>query len=116
MSPYLHCPTCQRAYNVASQPMCPNCGIQPGAPLDPVLGIVAAAEQLTRAIARASPEEIATAEATLNIRSSARRLELEPAVPGKNRTLLGALVVLLTRLVERPRVSILVRARSYLAR
>lgn len=62
---YLHCPTCRRAYNVAQLPACPVCGIMPGTPADPVDDVVAMAEQLARAIARASPDQVAAARQRL---------------------------------------------------
>jgi len=67
---YLHCPTCSCAYNVAREPACPRCGIRAGTPADPRDDVVAAVEQLARAIARATPAEIAAAEATLDARLS----------------------------------------------
>jgi hypothetical protein len=67
---YLHCPTCRNAYNVSQQPACPRCGLRPGAPADPTDDVVAAADQLARAIARATPAEIAAAEAVLDARAS----------------------------------------------
>jgi hypothetical protein len=65
---YLHCPACQRAYNVAREPACPSCGIRPGG--SPTDDVVRAAEQLARAIGRAAPAELAAAEATLETRSA----------------------------------------------
>jgi hypothetical protein len=53
---YLHCPTCQRAYNLAANPVCPYCPI-PASQVDPSEDIVVAAEQLARAMARATPTE-----------------------------------------------------------
>ena len=67
---YLHCPTCRCAYNVALRAACPSCGVQPGAPADPTEDVVAAAEQLARAVARATAAELAAAEARLDARSS----------------------------------------------
>lgn len=63
---YLHCPTCSCAYNVSDQPACPRCGIRAGAPEDPTDDVVAAVEQLARAMARATPSQIAAAEAMLD--------------------------------------------------
>lgn len=65
---YLHCPTCSCAYNVAREPACPRCGVRPGTPADPSDDVIAAVEQLARAIARATPGELAVAEATLDAR------------------------------------------------
>ena len=53
---YLHCPTCKRAYNVTVDPLCPHCPV-PASEVDPTEDIVAAAEQLARAMARANPSE-----------------------------------------------------------
>lgn len=53
---YLHCPTCQRAYNVATQSACPFCPVA-ATLVDPTSDIVNAAEQLARAVARANPAE-----------------------------------------------------------
>ena len=53
---YLHCPTCKCAYNVALSTLCPNCPV-PMSEVDPTEDIVAAAEQLARAMARATPSE-----------------------------------------------------------
>jgi hypothetical protein len=53
---YLHCPTCKCAYNIAVSALCPNCPV-PATEVDPTEDIVAAAEQLARAMARATPSE-----------------------------------------------------------
>lgn len=74
---YLHCPSCRCAYNVATQPACPSCGVRAGTPADPTDDVVAAAEQLARAIARATPDQLAAAEVTLHTRSA--RLALPAA-------------------------------------
>jgi hypothetical protein len=57
---YLHCPTCKRAYNLAIQPICPYCPVA-ATVVDPADDIVAAADQLARALARATPAERAAA-------------------------------------------------------
>ncbi|MGE5185291.1 MAG: hypothetical protein ACM31C_24650 [Acidobacteriota bacterium] len=62
---YLHCPTCQRAYNVATQPACPYCPVA-ATVVDPSADIVTAAEQLARAIARATAAERAGALARMD--------------------------------------------------
>lgn len=127
---YLHCPSCRRAYNVATQPACPSCGVQPGAPVDPTDDVIAAAEQLARALARATPTQVAIAEAELTLRASQLALPApgtagraaapgmlnavraalvppapppEPVVSGPSRTamLTGAVLALLTRLPRR---------------
>jgi len=68
---YLHCPTCKRAYNLAASPACPSCGAAAGTPEDPTDDIVSAAEQLARALARASDEQRDAAAARLDRRRDA---------------------------------------------
>ncbi|MBA3398264.1 MAG: hypothetical protein H0T89_36900 [Deltaproteobacteria bacterium] len=75
---YLHCPTCACAYNVAREPACPRCGIRAGTPADPTDDVITAVEQLARAMARATPSQIASAEATL----AARDAQLALPAPG----------------------------------
>ena len=53
---YLHCPTCKRAYNIAQSALCPSCPV-PATEVDPTEDIITAAEQLARAMARATPSE-----------------------------------------------------------
>ena len=53
---YLHCPTCKCAYNIAQSVLCPNCPV-PMSEVDPAEDIVAAAERLAHAMARATPSE-----------------------------------------------------------
>ena len=53
---YLHCPTCNRAYNVMTSAQCPSCPVAAQL-VDPAEDIVAAAEALARAMARATPDE-----------------------------------------------------------
>jgi hypothetical protein len=53
---YLHCPTCKCAYNIALSALCPNCPV-PMTEVDPAADIVAAAERLAYAMARATPSE-----------------------------------------------------------
>jgi len=67
---FVHCPDCQRAYNLVGSPACPHCGLRAGAPADPTEDILVAAEQLARAIARATPAQLAAAELTLITRST----------------------------------------------
>ncbi len=126
---YLHCPTCRCAYNVATQPACPSCGVRAGTPADPTDAVVAAAEQLARAIARATPDQLAAAELQLDTRSArlalpaandatpapsilrAVRAALTPASPSvvpagsrAHQALLTTVVIaLLTRLAPPPR-------------
>jgi len=71
---YLHCPTCRCAYNVATQPACPRCGVRAGTPADPAQDVVTAAEQLARAMARATPAQLAAAEVSLDARAAQRAL------------------------------------------
>jgi len=61
---YLHCPSCHHAYNVATQSTCPFCPVA-ATVVDPTSDIVTAAEQLARAIARASEAERASAMARM---------------------------------------------------
>src|SRR5450755_2635327 len=53
---YLHCPTCSHAFNLAVTSQCPMCPV-PATLVDPAEDIVAAAEALARAMARATPAE-----------------------------------------------------------
>ena len=53
---YLHCLACSRAYNLAAQPSCPYCPVV-ATPVNATEDIVAAAETLVRALARATPAE-----------------------------------------------------------
>jgi hypothetical protein len=62
---YLHCPACSRAYNIAAQPSCPYCPVV-ATPVDATEDIVAAAETLVRAMARATPAERGAAAARMD--------------------------------------------------
>ena len=62
---YLHCPSCNRAYNLAIQPICPHCPV-PATVVNAADDIVAAADQLARALARATPAERAAAAARMD--------------------------------------------------
>ncbi|HEU0036668.1 MAG TPA: hypothetical protein VFQ53_38910 [Kofleriaceae bacterium] len=126
---YLHCPTCHRAYNLATQPSCPSCGVRPGTPADPSADIVAAAEQLARAIGRATPAQLAAAQAVLDaqprmfalgapgtaispptlLRPVSAPPEPEPE-PERQALLATVLLALLGRLVPAPRAASLRRA------
>jgi hypothetical protein len=53
---YLHCPQCSHAFNLAVTSQCPMCPV-PAELVDPANDIVAAAEALARAMARATPAE-----------------------------------------------------------
>lgn len=81
---FVHCPDCQRAYNLVGSPACPHCGVRAGAPADPTEDILQAADQLARAIARATPEQLARADLRLRIRTarlalpSPERVEFTP--------------------------------------
>jgi hypothetical protein len=81
---YLHCPSCKRAYNIAVQATCPACPV-PASLVDPAEDIVAATEQLARAMARATPDERDDAMARMD------RLAL-PAPGAKPVTFHGAMV------------------------
>jgi len=59
-----------RAYNLVGSPACPHCGVRAGAPEDPTDDIIVAADQLARAVARASPAQLAAAEIKLLTRST----------------------------------------------
>jgi hypothetical protein len=74
---FVHCPDCKRAYNLVGSPACPHCGVRAGAPADPTEDIIVAADQLARAVARATPAQLATAELKLLTRST--QLALPPA-------------------------------------
>ena len=79
---YLHCPTCACAYNVTREPACPRCGVRAGAPADPTDDIVSAVEQLARAMARATPIDIITAQTILDARTSQLALPAPGAPAG----------------------------------
>lgn len=87
---YLHCPTCRCAYNVATQPACPTCGIRAGAPVDPTDAVVAAAEQLANAVARATPVQLAQAQAELAMRDAHRALPAPGAIASTSTSFLRA--------------------------
>ncbi len=102
---YLHCPTCQCAYNVAKQAACPTCGVSAGAPSDPTDAVVAAAEQLARAVARATPIELARAQAELAMRDASRALPAPAALPTTAPSILRAIrAALAPTLAESPHV------------
>jgi hypothetical protein len=61
---YLHCPSCKRAYNLAVQATCPYCPVA-ATVVDPAEDIVAAAEALARAMARATVAERTAAAARM---------------------------------------------------
>ncbi len=67
---FVHCPDCQRAYNLVGSPACPHCGVRAGAPADPTEDILVAADQLARAVARATPAQLVAAELKLMTRST----------------------------------------------
>ena len=79
---YLHCPTCQCAYNVAREVACPRCGVRPGTPADPTEDVVAATDALLRAIARATPDQLVAAESTLERRPRLALPAVSAAVSG----------------------------------
>ncbi len=124
---YLHCPTCHRAYNLATQAACPYCPVA-ATLVDPTTDIVTAAEQLARAMARATPAERASALERMDrlalpapgaVALGSIRAVLEPppppAPPPPPKPLLAQLALaVLTRLEQRPRLrraSELIRAR-----
>jgi len=81
---YLHCPTCKCAFNIAIHATCPNCPVV-ATVVDPAEDIVAATEQLARAMARATPDERTDAMGRMD------RLAL-PAPGAKPVTFHGAMV------------------------
>ena len=87
---YLHCPTCQCAYNVAKQAACPSCGVRAGAPTDPTEDVIAAAEQLARAVARATPVQLAAAQAELAMRDAVKALPAPSRLPAAATSILRA--------------------------
>ncbi len=64
---YLHCPTCSHAFNLAVTAECPQCASKPieAELVDPANDIVAAADALARAVARATPAERSLAAARI---------------------------------------------------
>lgn len=87
---YLHCPTCQRAYNLATQPTCPRChaaearpaaAAPPPAPADPADAIVAALDQLARAMQNASADDMGRVYAELEQRAVFALPEPAPRAP-----------------------------------
>ena len=65
------CQSCdERFYDLEKTPvLCPHCGVRAGAPADPTEDIIVAADQLARAVARATPAQLAAAEVTLLTRT-----------------------------------------------
>jgi hypothetical protein len=124
---YLHCPTCRRAYNVAQLSACPHCGIRPGAPADPVDDLVGSASQLARAIARATPAQLAEARMRLACHALPGSRDLPPvltplgsALPqparGHQALLATVVIALLARIPGRERFGIRRAARALWAR
>jgi hypothetical protein len=119
---YLHCPTCKRAYNVATSTQCPNCPV-PATLVDPAEDIVAAAELLARAMARATPDERDDAMGRMDrlalpapgakpvtfhgamIRSIREALEptMAPPPPKPQRLVTAIALSLIDRVVDHPR-------------
>lgn len=113
---YLHCPTCRCAYNLATQPTCPSCGIRPGTKAGPVEAIVEAAEQLANAIGRANPIQLAKARAELAARGLVKAVRaalpsqapvhvpkaIEPVVPRSQQALLTTVVIAMLTRLPRP--------------
>jgi hypothetical protein len=81
MATYLHCPRCQRAYNLAAASACPRCAARPGEPTDAVAAIIDAAEALAAAIGRATTAQLAAASAQLAGRRSAAATLLARSTP-----------------------------------
>ena len=113
---YLHCPTCRCAYNLATMPTCPSCGVRPGAPTGPVEAIVEAAEQLAAAIGRANPIQLAKARAELAARGLVKAVRaalpsqlpvpvpraIEPVIPRSQQALLTTVVIAMLTRLPRP--------------
>lgn len=93
---YLHCPTCKRAYNFAVSAQCPACPV-PAQVVDPAEDILVAAEQLARAMARATPDEREDAMGRMD------RLAL-PAPGAKPVTFHGAMLRSLREALDPPAV------------
>ena len=111
---YLHCPSCRRAYNVAERPACPSCGVQPGAPADPVDDVVAMAEQLARAIGRATPDQVAAARQRLGFAlAPPPAMKALPPPPPRYASIVARALVL--RFVPRRARELLVRTIDRLA-
>ncbi len=87
---YLHCPTCRCAYDLRTEVSCPRCGVRAGAPTDPVDDVIVAAEQLARAVSRASAAQLARAQAELTVRDARRALPSPDALPTTPPSLLRA--------------------------
>jgi hypothetical protein len=111
---YLHCPVCSRAFNLAQHASCPSCPVA-AMPVDPVEDVVAAAESLARALARATPAQRAAAADRIRLpemsvapalvegappRSIQRALAPapQPAAPRRSRWLASLAVAALDRL------------------
>lgn len=109
---YLHCPTCRCAYNVAVKPACPTCGVRAGAPIDAIDDVVAAAEQLARAVARATPVQLAKAQAELAARDAGRALPAPGALPTTAPSLLRAVRAALAPAPPIPRDNPVVSGRA----
>lgn len=65
---YVHCLTCSRAYNLATQPACPSCAAAAApavAPPAAAPSLASAVEQLARAMASAPAAERAAAAASM---------------------------------------------------
>jgi hypothetical protein len=106
---YLHCPRCQHAYNVVVQPVCPSCVT------DPTDDVIAAADQLARALARATADQIAAAEAHVSGGGGTILRALRSAVTtaSPHQAILATVALaLLTRLAP-PRKTIAARAAAW---
>jgi hypothetical protein len=113
---YTHCPICQRAYNLAINAACPSCPVA-ATVVDATADIVAAADQLARAIGRATPSERAAAAVRLDrlalpaagaapadpivARSIRAVLAPPPIAPAQERPLLAKVISLVDRIAPR---------------
>jgi hypothetical protein len=94
---YVHCPACSRAFHVVVDRACPRCS----ATRDPIDEIVAAADQLARAMARATADQLAAAEHRLSPVLAPIRAVLAPPPPpdatGQKALLATVAIALLAR-------------------
>ncbi|MEO8841923.1 MAG: hypothetical protein ABI591_09720 [Kofleriaceae bacterium] len=93
---YLHCPTCSHAFNLAVMSQCPFCPV-PASLVDPAEDIVAAADALARAMARATPAQRDAAAAQMG---SSPVLTITASLVAPHVAKAGPSPRLLTRLAE----------------
>ena len=93
---YLHCPTCKRAYNLEVQATCPWCPVA-ATVVDPAEDIVAAAQRLSEAMARATPAERTAAA----VRIQHLQVFTPPPAPPVAQPVAQSLVVSIAMAIER---------------